>query len=85
MGGALILPDKDSADRCLYYPNPLAFGGPLTPFSLGVNVEVAKMLRLDRLEELARRHNLVPPRAGQFVDLEPKADESLASLEPKAR
>ena len=27
----------------------------------------------------------VQPKAGQYVDLEPKADESLASLEPKAQ
>jgi hypothetical protein len=49
-----------------------------------LDVEYAKMLRLDRLEELAHHHNLFPPKAGQFVDLEPKADQSLASLEPKA-
>jgi hypothetical protein len=49
-----------------------------------LDFEVAKMLRLDRLEELAHRHNLVPPKPGQYVELEPKADQSLASLEPKA-
>ena len=53
--------------------------------SMVLDVEVAKMLRLDRLEELAHRHNLVPPKPGQYVDLEPKADQSLASLEPKAQ
>jgi hypothetical protein len=52
--------------------------------SMVLDVEAAKMLRLDRLEELAHRHGLVPPKAGQYVDLEPKADESLASLETKA-
>ena len=53
--------------------------------SMVLDVEVARMMRLDRLQELARRHNLVPPKAGQYVDLEPKADQSLASLEPKAQ
>ena len=53
--------------------------------SMVLDVEVAKMMRLDRLQELARRHNLVQPKAGQYVDLEPKADQSLASLEPKAQ
>ena len=53
--------------------------------SMVLDVEVDKMLRLDRLEELAHQHNLVPPKAGQFVDLEPKADQSLASLAPKAQ
>jgi hypothetical protein len=50
-----------------------------------LDVEEAKMLRLDRLQELARRRGLVPPTAGQFIELEPKGDGSLASLEPKAR
>jgi hypothetical protein len=53
--------------------------------SMVLDVEVAKMLRLDRLEELARKQKLVPPEPGQYVDLEPKADASLASLETKAR
>ena len=52
--------------------------------SMVLDVEVAKMLRLDRLQELAQKQNLVPPKPGQYVDLEPKADQSLASLEPKA-
>ena len=52
--------------------------------SMVLDVEVAKMLRLDRLQELAEKQNLVPPKPGQYVDLEPKADQSLASLEPKA-
>jgi hypothetical protein len=50
--------------------------------SMVLDVEMAKLLRLDHLQELARRRNFVPPTAGQFVDLEPKADQSLASLEP---
>jgi hypothetical protein len=50
-----------------------------------LDVEMAKLMRLDRLEELARRHNLVPPKPGQTFDLEPNGDGSLASLEPKAR
>jgi cell division protein FtsL len=53
--------------------------------SMVLDVEVAKMLRLDRLEELAHRHNLVPPKAGQYVELETRADPALASLEPKAQ
>jgi len=51
--------------------------------SMVLDVEVAKMLRLDRLEELAHRHGLVPPKPGQYVDLEPKPDQALASLETK--
>jgi hypothetical protein len=50
-----------------------------------LDVEEAKLLRLDRLEELARRRNLAPPKAGQLYDLEPKGEGSLASLAPKAR
>ena len=41
-----------------------------------LDVEVAKLMRLDRLEELARRRNLVPPKAGQTFDLEPNGDTS---------
>ena len=52
--------------------------------SMVLDVEMAKMLRLDRLQDLARRRNFMAPRAGQFVDLEPNADQSLASLEPQA-
>jgi len=44
---------------------------------------LAQLLRLDRLEELAHRHHLVPPKAGQFVELETKSDSALASLETK--
>jgi hypothetical protein len=50
-----------------------------------LDVEEAKLLRLDRLEELARLRNLAPPKAGQLYDLEPKGEGSLASLAPKAR
>jgi hypothetical protein len=50
-----------------------------------LDVEEAKMLRLDRLEDLARRRGLIPPKTGQLYELEPKTDESLASLEPKPR
>ena len=50
-----------------------------------LDVDEAKLLRLDRLEELAHRQNLVPPKPGQSFDLEPKADGALASLAPKAR
>jgi hypothetical protein len=53
--------------------------------SIVLDVEVAKMLRLDRLEDLARRQGLVPPKTGQFVELEPKGDGSMASLERKPR
>jgi hypothetical protein len=50
-----------------------------------LDVEEAKLLRLDRLEELARHNNLVPPKAGQLFDLEPKGDGSMASLSEKNR
>lgn len=49
-----------------------------------LDVEEAKMLRLDRLQELARHHNLVTPKASQVVDLEPRAEKALAELS-KAR
>jgi hypothetical protein len=50
-----------------------------------LDVEEAKMLRLDRLEELARKRGLVPPKTGQLYELEPKGDGSLAALETRAR
>ncbi len=50
-----------------------------------LDVEEAKLLRLDRLQELARHHNLVPPKANQIVDLEPKPDKALAELSRKSR
>ena len=48
-----------------------------------LEVDEAKLLRLDRLEELARRRNLAPPKAGQQFDLEPKGDGAMASLGEK--
>jgi hypothetical protein len=53
--------------------------------SMVLDVEEAKMLRLDRLQELAHRHGLVPPAPGQLYDLEPNGDGALASLETKAQ
>jgi hypothetical protein len=50
-----------------------------------LDVEYAKMQRLDRLQELARRRGLVPPEPGQVIQLEPNGDGSLASLEPKVQ
>ena len=50
-----------------------------------LDVEEAKLLRLDRLEELARHKNLAPPKSGQLFDLEPKGDGSMASLADKSR
>jgi hypothetical protein len=50
-----------------------------------LDVEEARLERPDRLQQLARGQNLVPPKAGQLVDLEPKGDASLASLNPKAQ
>ena len=50
-----------------------------------LDVEEAKVLRLDRLEELAKRDNLVPPKSEQLYDLEPKGDGSMASLAEKNR
>lgn len=50
-----------------------------------LDVDEATLLRLDRLQELAHRQNLLPPKPGQSFDLEPKADGALASLAPKAR
>ncbi len=48
-----------------------------------LEVEQAKLLRLDRLEELAKHQNLAPPKPGQLFDLEPKGDGSMASLGEK--
>jgi hypothetical protein len=45
-----------------------------------LEVDEAKLLRLDRLEELAQHQNLAPPKPGQIFDLEPKGDGSMASL-----
>jgi hypothetical protein len=50
-----------------------------------LDVEQAKLLRLDRLHDLARRRNLFPPKAGQTFDLEPKGDGSMAVLTPRGR
>jgi hypothetical protein len=50
-----------------------------------LDVEEAKLLRLDRLQELARHHHLFPPKANQVVDLEPKGDKALAELSRKSR
>ena len=50
-----------------------------------LDVEYAKMQRLDRLQELAHRRGLVPPEPGQVIQLEPNGDGSLASLDPKAQ
>ena len=50
-----------------------------------LDVEEAKMLRLDRLQELARQHNLVAPKASQVFDLEPRGDKALAELSRTAR
>ncbi len=48
-----------------------------------LDVEEAKVLRLDRLEEVARQRNLVPPKSGQLYELEPNGDGSMASLGAK--
>lgn len=50
-----------------------------------LDVEEAKLLRLDRLDELAHHRNLAPPKPGQLFDLEPKGDGSMASLAEKGR
>ena len=50
-----------------------------------LDVEEAKLLRLDRLEELARHNNLAPPKSEQLFDLEPKSDGSMASLAEKSQ
>ena len=50
-----------------------------------LDVEEARMLRLDRLQELARHHNLVTPAANQVVELEPKGDKALAELSRNPR
>ena len=49
-----------------------------------LEVEEAKLLRIDRLEELARHKNLAPPKAGQQFDLEP-VEGSMASLARETR
>ena len=45
-----------------------------------LEVEEAQAARLEVLQELAHQRNLVPPKAGQQIDLEPKGEEALASL-----
>jgi hypothetical protein len=50
-----------------------------------LDVDQAKLVRLDRLHELARHQNLFPPKPGQTFDLEPKGDVSMAELVPQGR
>ena len=50
-----------------------------------LDVEEARLLRPSRLQELARRHNLVTPKQSQLFDLDPKADKALAELSRSTR
>ena len=50
-----------------------------------LEVEEARLLSPAQLEQLAHRHHLVTPKSEQLIDLDPKGEGSLASLQTKVR
>jgi len=54
-GGAIVLPDRESADRVLTEGRTLIFSGPLQPAQLGAGVASAKIHLSDELPDLQAR------------------------------
>ena len=50
-----------------------------------LEVEEARLLSPAQLDQLARRHNLTTPKSQQLIDLDSKAEGSLAALHAKSQ